>query len=107
MALADTLSTSPALQAGRILEAFASGNEPLLQEELQKTRNLGRALTPGLEDERLELLQGLAEAMLRSRARLAEGRKDPAVRRCLDLLAHLAQFSGGRREAYLHSTWLM
>ncbi|HLK49912.1 MAG TPA: hypothetical protein VKT49_17335 [Bryobacteraceae bacterium] len=107
MPLADTLSTSPALQAGRILEAFASGNEPLLHEELQKTRNLRRSLSPGLEEERFELLQALAEGMLRFRARLSEGRKDPGVRRCLDLLAHLAQTPSARGNAYRQSAWVM
>ena|SRR5579864_2664933 len=94
MPLADTLSTSPSFQAGRILEAFASGNEPLLHQELRKTRNLGRLPAHGLEEERFELLQAVSEGMLRFPNPLAEGRRDPAVRRCLDLLAHLAQVPG-------------
>ena len=91
MPLPQTLNwNAAALQAGRILEAFASGNEPLLQQELHNSQGLGNATAPGLEQERWELLQALSEGMLRSGNRLSEGRRDPAVRRCLDLLAHLA-----------------
>ena len=107
MPLADTLSTSPARQAGRILEAFASGNEPLLHQELQRSREISCTGARGLEAERLELLQALAAGMLRSRTPLAEGRKDPAVRRCLDLLAHLAQVPRARGNAHRQPTWVM
>ena len=91
MPLADTLIPNPARQAGRILEAFAAGNQPLLQQELEKSQCLGSPALRGLEEERLELLQAASEAMLRLGDPLSEGRRDPAVRRCLDLLAHLAQ----------------
>ena len=89
MPIADTCN-NPALQAGRILEAFASGNEPLLHQELRRSRDFECDSLPGLEQERFELLQALSEGMLRSGNPLSDGRNDPAVRRCLDLLAHLA-----------------
>ena len=77
---------TPALQAERILAAWDSGDEPLLHQELQKSRDL--ACAPGLEEERLELLQAVSEGMLR-----ASDREESTLRRCLDLLAHLAQTS--------------
>lgn len=89
MPLTQNLTVNPARQAGRILEAFAAGNESLLHHELQKSQYASPAPLPGLEAERLELLQAVSEGMLR--ASLLEGRRDPAIRRCLDLLAHLAQ----------------
>lgn len=90
MPFADIVTLNPARQAGRILEAFASGNEPLLHQELQRSQYPGSP-RQGLEEERLELLQAASERMLRAGDPLGEGRRDPAVRRCLDLLAHLAQ----------------
>ena len=89
MPIPDTCD-NPALQAGRILEAFASGNEPLLHQELRRSRDFEPASLPGLEQERFELLQALSEGMLRSGNLILDGHKNPAVRRCLDLLAHLA-----------------
>jgi hypothetical protein len=91
MRLADTLNLNPARQAGRILEAFAAGNPTLLHHELQRTQYRTAPARRGLEEERLELLQAVSEGMLRAGDPLAEARRDPAVRRCLDLLAHLAQ----------------
>ena len=91
MPFPDTLNVNPAGQAGRILQAFASGNEPLLQQELQRSQTLGIAANRGLEEERFELLHALSLGMLRACGSLSEGRRDPAVRRCLDLLGHLAQ----------------
>jgi hypothetical protein len=95
MPLVDTLNLNPALQAGRILEAFSSGNQPLLHQELQRSRRLAHGAAPGLEEERLELLlalsEGLSDGMLRAGDLFSESRPDPAVRRCLDLLAHLAK----------------
>ena len=85
------LTLNPARQAGRILAAFASGDEPLLQQELHRTQFLVLGSRHGLAEERLELLQAVSENMLRAGESLGEGRRDPAIRRCLDLLAHLAQ----------------
>ena len=91
--------SSPAFQAVRILEAFSAGNQPLLYHELQKTRHLGPATAPGLEEERLELLRAVSEGMLRAGDPLSLGRRDPAIRRCLDLLAHLAQPTSLNRDS--------
>lgn len=86
-----TRNVTPALQAERILMAWESGDESLLRQELHKTQNLGWTAARGLDEERLELLQAVSEGMLRAANPFCYGRKDPAVRRCLDLLAHLAQ----------------
>ena len=91
MPVVDTRNVTPARHAERILAAWAAGNEPLLHQELQKSQELGGAPGRGLDEERLELLMAASEAMLRSPEPLLEGRQNPSVRRCLDLLAHLAQ----------------
>jgi hypothetical protein len=101
---------NPALQAGRILAAFAAGNMPLLHQELQRSRTFGCAATPALEQEQFELLRALSEGMLRVGDPVSHGRRDPAVRRCLDLLAHLAQapaVPSPVRSAYEHSPRVM
>lgn|SRR5581483_4493270 len=85
------LNVTPALQAERILMAWESGDESLLRQELRKTQKVGSAAARGLDEERLELLQAVSEGMLRATDPFCHGRKDPAVRRCLDLLAHLAE----------------
>ena len=111
MSSTELLPLNPALQAGRILEAFAAGNTSLLHQELQRSRNLSRAATPALEQEQFELLHALSEGMLRAGDPLSQGRRDPAIRRCLDLLAHLAQApavnSSSLKTAYQHSPQLM
>jgi hypothetical protein len=94
MPISDCSPLTPARQAGRILAAWAAGDEPLLRQELQKSQNLDCSSRPGLDEERLELLMAISEGMMRVPHRLQTGRKDPAVRRCLDLLAHLAQTPG-------------
>lgn len=91
MPLADTLEVTPARQAKRILAAWAAGDGPLLREELQKSQQLTCATGHGLDEERLELLLAVSQGLLRSPDPLLGGREDPALRRCLDLLAHLAQ----------------
>ena|SRR5579872_1234544 len=91
MSFAETMNVNPSLQAERILAAWESGNELLLRQELRKTQSLPCAVARGLDEERLELLQALSEGMLRTAAPLSDARRDPAIRRCLDLLAHLAQ----------------
>lgn len=91
MPLAEASHLTPALQAGRILAAWASGDAPLLHEELQKSQHLGGAPGQGLDEERLELLHAVSEGMLRAQDPFRGGRRNPAIRRCLDLLAHLAQ----------------
>ena len=80
----------PALQAERILAAWASGDESLLRQELRKSQKLDGVPARGLDEERLELLRAVAGGLLKSPGGLRQGRKDPSVRRCLDLLAHLA-----------------
>lgn len=90
MPVSEPLSLTPTEQAGRILAAWASGNKPRLQQELRNSRQLGGGSQQPLDEERLELLQAVSEGMLRAPDG-GLGRRDPAVRRCLDLLAHLAQ----------------
>jgi hypothetical protein len=84
------MKVTPALQAERILAAWASGDEPSIQQELQNSRSLAAAGL-GLDEERLELLQAVSEGMLRSPKAVRGGWEDPALRRCLDLLTHLAK----------------
>jgi len=91
MTSVETMNATPDRLAERILAAWESGNELLLRQELRKTQSLGCVAAGGLDEERLELLQALSRDMLRPATPLSEGRRDPAVRRCLDLLAHLAQ----------------
>jgi hypothetical protein len=91
MRFAQTLNVTPALQAERILTAWESGDESLLRQELRKTQEMDGTAACGLDEERLELLQAVSQGMLRTASPFCYGRKDPAVRRCLDLLAHLAQ----------------
>ncbi|GEM_PF-3341947 len=91
MPVADAPAVNPVRQAGRILEAFASGNQGLLYQELQRTQLPAPPAIGGLEEERLELLQAVSEGMLRAGDPLSQARRDPALRRCLDLLTHLAQ----------------
>ncbi|MBZ5575429.1 MAG: hypothetical protein LAP40_02585 [Acidobacteriia bacterium] len=90
MSPVDTLKVTPARQAGRILAAWNAGDEPLLQMELQNSQGLRCPSGQGLDEERLELLWAVSGKILRARLPLQENRRDPAVRRCLDLLAHLA-----------------
>jgi hypothetical protein len=84
---------TPARQAERILAAWAAGNQLLLQQELLKSQCLECEAGEALDQERLELLMALSEDMLRTHDPLAGGRRHPSVRRCLDLLAHLATAS--------------
>ena len=81
MLAAHSSTVTPAAQAERILAAWKLGDELMLRLELKKSRELGCATGCGLEQERLELLRAVSEAMLR---------RDRTVGRCLDLLAHLA-----------------
>lgn len=90
MRLAESFPVTPARQAQRILAAWNAGNEPLLQQELQISQQLRGEAGPGGDEERLELLRAVSAGMLRLSLPLLGTRKDPAVRRCLDLLAHLA-----------------
>lgn len=94
MPIRDCSPFTPARQAGRILAAWAAGDEPLLRQELLRSQNLDDCSRPALEEERLELLMAVSEGMMREPHRLPSGSNDPAVRRCLDLLAHLAQAPG-------------
>ncbi len=92
-----TFALNTALQAERILKAWASGDEPSLHRELQKSRQLSRlSQAPGMDEERMELLLAVTEGMLSSPDPLAS---DPPVRRCLDLLKHLAHPAGLNRAA--------
>lgn len=91
MPVADIRNLNPARHAERILAAWAAGNEPLLHQELQKSHQLAGTPGRGLDEERRELLLAASEGILRSPGPLVSGRQDPSVRRCLDLLAHLAQ----------------
>ena len=82
------MNVTPTLQAERILAAWESGDGPLLHQELRKSQKLDFALVHGLDEERMELLQAVSAGMLRA---VSHDRRDPAVRPCLDLLAHLAR----------------
>ena len=88
------MNVTPTLQAKRILAAWESGDEPLLHQELRKSQKLDYAIVHGLDEERMELLQAVSQGMLQA---VSQDRRDPAVRPCLDLLAHLA-----RRHSYLN-----
>ena len=88
-------AVSPSRQAERILEAWASGNQPLLHQELQRGQGLRYASGQGLDQERIELLQAVSSGILRASGPTLPGSNDPSVRRCLDLLAHLAHAPGG------------
>ncbi len=82
------MNVTPARQAERILAAWESGDEPLLHQELRKSQKLDYPLVQGVDEERMELLQAVSKGMLRA---VSQDRRDPAVRPCLDLLAHLAR----------------
>lgn len=71
-------------QAGRILQALRSENPSRLQPELARAAVRTRMPpgTPGLEQERWELLGGIAEQMRRS-----PGREEMEI--CVRLLEHL------------------
>jgi hypothetical protein len=89
MILSDT-STTPADQAARILAAWTSQNASGLHEELQRSLELSSTQTAwGIVEERLQLLQAVTEGMQDAPNPLTAG--DPKLRRCLDLLRHLAQ----------------
>ena len=91
MALAYSQRITPAHHAGRILAAWTAGDEALLQNELQKSHSLDCIPLHGLDEERLELLMAASEGILRTPQPILQAKKDPTLRRCLDLLAHLAQ----------------
>ena len=93
MATAEISTLSPAHQAERILAAWDAGDEPLLRKELHNSQHLRYAPELGWDEERLELLRAASQGILRAPIPLTETRPDPAVRRCLDLLAHLARTS--------------
>ena len=95
MTLADTTPVNSAHRAERILAAWATGDEPLLHQELRNNQEFPGAAAQGLEEERLELLMAVSRGMLQAPRPLVSARQDPAVRRCLDLLAHLAQAPSG------------
>ena len=87
-------SVTPARQAERILAAWDSGDRPLLRQELHSSRRLSsHEYSPGMDEERLELLTAITENMLRAPDPLLTGHKDPSIRRCLDLLVHLSRHS--------------
>ena len=94
MTAAKSLVLTPAHHAGRILAAWAAGDEPWLQRELQNSQKLDCGSGKSLDQERLELLQAVSQGMMRLPARGAGDRHDPAVRSCLDLLTHLAKAPG-------------
>ena len=89
MRSAHAMKVTPARQAERILAAWATGDQSSIQQELENSRGLA-AGSRGLDEERLELLQAVSEGMLRSPRPVRGDWDDPALRRCLDLLTHLA-----------------
>ncbi len=86
-------------QAAKILTAWASGDQPLLQKELWKTHQIPDSELEAVEEERLELLQAAAQGMLRAGAPLGSAPLDAQVRCCLDLLEHLARTADAPRMA--------
>ena len=93
MPLAEAAPITAARQAERILAAWNAGDEPLLHHELRTSQRLQCGPGHGLDEERLELLQAVSQGILRAPVPLLGTRQDPAIRRCLDLLAHLATAS--------------
>lgn len=65
----------------------------MLQKELRTIRESSSKAATGLEQERFELLQAISESMLQT-APILPSRKEPAMRRCLELLEHLASTPG-------------
>lgn len=90
MMMSGTSTRTPADQAARILAAWTSRNATGLHEELQRSLELSSAQAAwGIVEERLQLLQAVTEGMQDATDPLTTG--DPKLRRCLDLLRHLAQ----------------
>jgi len=81
---------TPAYQAARILDAWSSRNSSGLHEELRRSMDLACPDQPwSLDEERLQLLRAVAEGIQHAPDPLTTG--DAKLRRCLDLLRHLAQ----------------
>ncbi len=90
MLMSEPSILTPADQAARILAAWTSQNATGLHEELQRSLELSWTPQAGCaEEERLQLLRALTEGMQDAPDPLTPG--DPKLRRCLDLLRHLAQ----------------
>jgi len=90
MPVSDFVSVTPAHQAARILAAWDSRNSAGLQVELQRSLDL---CCPdhswGLQEERLQLLQAVAEDIRHAGDPLVPGNRK--VERCLNLLRHLVE----------------
>lgn len=90
MPVSDLTSVTPAHQAARILAAWTCRNSVGLHEELRRSFDLCCPdHSRGLQEERLQLLQAVAEGMQHAPDPLRAG--DRKLERCLDLLRHLAQ----------------
>jgi hypothetical protein len=90
MPVSDLASVTPAHQAARILAAWTSRNSVGLHEELRRSFDLCCPdQSRGLQEERLQLLQAVAEGMRHAPDPLQAG--DRKLERCLELLRHLAQ----------------
>jgi hypothetical protein len=90
MLMSEPSTLTPADQAARILAAWTSQNATGLHEELQRSLELSSAQPAwGVQEERLQLLRALTEGMQDAPDPLTP--EDPKLRRCLDLLRHLAQ----------------
>ena len=90
MPVSDLASVTPAHQAARILAAWTSRNSVGLHEELRRSFDLCCPdQSRGLQEERLQLLQAVAEGMRDAPDPLQAG--DRKLERCLELLRHLAQ----------------
>jgi hypothetical protein len=80
-----------ARHAEAILRAWIRADLPLLREELESSRALGRcAVTSGGPDERLELLSAVASKMMTCEDLSVSSESNPQIRLCVNLLAHLA-----------------
>jgi len=90
MLMSDPSTLTPADQAARILAAWTSQNATGLHEELQRSLDLSSAEPAwGIHEERFQLLRAVTEGIQDAPDPLTPG--DPKLRRCLDLLRHLAQ----------------
>ena len=90
MMLATVTPMTPAYQAARILAAWRSQNATGLHQELQRSLELSADEQPrSFLEERCQLLRAATQGIQDAPDPLTAG--DPKLRRCLDLLQHLAQ----------------
>ena len=90
MTLVNAPAPQPAYQAARILNAWRSRNAAGLREELERSLELPEDPKAGsMQEERCQLLRAITVGIKDSPNPLTPD--DAKLRRCLDLLQHLAQ----------------